>query len=123
MLDLHLIRLPPFIRQRLSAKADSLGILPVNLVGPVIQALLVDQERQERLFRTAGDILDHIQSGAPGWGDRPPDTADALCVGTILSKWIEEGVEQGILELSEEDLARADKCCQSEGLSLERIVS
>jgi hypothetical protein len=122
MLDLHWVLLPPFIRQRLSAKADSLGVLPLKLAGPLIQALLLDPERQERLFQRAGNILDHIESGAPGWGDWPTDAADALCVGTILGMWIETGVEQKILELSEEDLARADKRCQSEGLSLEQYV-
>jgi hypothetical protein len=122
MLDLHWVLLPPFIRQRLSAKADSLGVLPVNLAGPLIQALLLDTERQERLFRTASDILDHIQSDSPGWGDWPTDIADALCIGTILGRWIETGIEERILELSEEDLARADKRCQAQGLSLEQYV-
>ena len=106
--DPHWLLLPPFIRDRLSAKADQEGILPLNLTAPVLQRMEADQARAEALLETALGIHEHLYARLPGWGDWPTDLGDCLYIGLVLALWIEADLPELLLALPEEQLAQLE---------------
>ena len=114
--------LPSAIWERLSAKTDDEGAVPINMSTNVIERLKKDPIRAERLSDLADDIWDHLAACRPGWGPWPDNTEDALAVSMIISLEIEHEVDQLILELSEEELAFIEQKSREQALSLEQII-
>jgi hypothetical protein len=114
--------LPPAIWDRLSAKTDDEGALPINLSTHVIERLKKDPVRADRLSALAADIWDHLSEQQPGWGPWPENTEDALAVSMLVSVRIGHEVNELVLGLSEEEMTIVERESRERGLSLEQIV-
>jgi hypothetical protein len=114
--------LPPFVRDRLSEKTGSDGLLPPNLVEPILERYAQAPERTAELFAMAGRIHEHLNSAEAGWGGWPTDIGECLYIGLILGFWIEQDIPELLLGLAPEELAWLDDHCIARGLSCEQFV-
>jgi hypothetical protein len=120
--ELKPLLLPSAIGDRISSRTDSDGALPINLSSQLIDKISNDPVRAERLREQAEAIWDHLASGATGWGQWPPSVEDSLFIGFLLGLWVQRGVEELIVELSEDRLSTLEDYCRGNGLSVEQFL-
>jgi hypothetical protein len=120
--ELKPLLLPSTIGDCISSRTDSDGALPMNLSSQLIDKISNDPARAERLREQAEAIWDHLASGTSGWGEWPSSVEDSLFIGFLLGLWVQRGVEELIVELSEDRLSILEDYCRQNGLSVEQFL-
>jgi hypothetical protein len=120
--ELKPLLLPSTIGDCISSRTDSDGALPMNLSSQLIDKISNDPVRAERLVAQAEAIWDHLASGMAGWGQWPSGVEDSLFIGFLLGLWVQQGVEELIVKLSEGRLSVLEDHCRQKGLSVEQFL-
>jgi hypothetical protein len=113
---------PSIVGQLVREDGPNAVTLSPKLTGPIMSRLAKRSPHSEELWQTRREIIDHLESGSPGWGPWPSNSKDALAIGILLGFWIQHQTDQLVEELSEEELAPIEAVCREKGKSLEQYL-
>jgi hypothetical protein len=101
--------LPPTVCAALDARIDETGILPPNMVSSIVARVHADPAARERLHVSAQDLLEHLLSNQPGWGNWLSDVGEAVYIGIMLKLWLREAIAAEKTNLTKQELDKLEE--------------
>jgi hypothetical protein len=85
------------------------------MISAIVARIYTDPVATDRVHSLAQDLMDHLLSDEPGWGNWPSDVGEAIYIGILLKLWLRDAIAAENPGLAKQEL---DKLEQS---VLERI--
>jgi hypothetical protein len=90
--------------------------MPPDMISALVARIYADPATRERLHIAAQELLVHLLSDKPGWGNWPTDVSEAMYTSIILKTWLQEAITAEKPGLTQQELDTLEQSI------LERIV-
>jgi hypothetical protein len=113
--------LPPAIAARIRKKypSDEIGCIPEKDSLRIQTQLGTDDAYQVRISEIALVLIEYLKKPGADWGPWPDELDDCIAIGTVLAARFSKDLDELLCEWPFEVVARLEKRCALEGISLE----
>jgi hypothetical protein len=117
---------PPELSARIQSECGRKvrnGLLPHRASKPVLHRYMHEPAFCERVHAISRELHDVVfDPDRHEWGTWPTDLQEIIAVGFVLGVYLESGIDEMLLRLSEEELSFVEEQCREESLSLNELM-